>query len=319
MSTGGQPPIQKRLSERVADWLHTEGYPLEFATAAEFRKHGFHVRQGQHVRDKDSSVPREIDVLADQTHDLGGAFVRLHHVVECKYSHDKPWVVFTSVAGGISPAACVAQTIGSKAGEALLWAIAGDPAVHSLSHFAVPERPGFGGRQAFAKGQDLVYSALQSVTSLSTLVVRRYAEGHRRASQALAFAAVAFPVVVVDGELFESYLDPQTGDLVVKEANQLRLHWKGSEAWPLHATIDIVRFSALGQFAERRSKDGQALLLRLAASFKELRQSFSERKPKLFTVTNGSRGLATAPQLLIDLRHELRQGAKGRRMLSPGI
>ncbi len=55
------------LKKRVEDWLGTQGYPLEFATAAAFRQHGFDVQQGTFARDPEEGISREIDILASMT------------------------------------------------------------------------------------------------------------------------------------------------------------------------------------------------------------------------------------------------------------
>src|ERR1700687_1334235 len=100
------------LPAKVRAWLDEEGYPLEFATAATFRRHGFAVRQGMYIREKGDA--REIDVAASRNAKRNG-LRRVYHVVECKWSKDKPWVVFTG-PGGMAASACITQTISSLLG-----------------------------------------------------------------------------------------------------------------------------------------------------------------------------------------------------------
>ena len=136
-----------------------KGYPTEFKAANTCRVHGFRVHQGYHVRDKKMETPREIDVVATTDHPNREHLIRVEHVLECKWSKNKPWIVFTSPNARIASAACTAQTIGNLLGSAVIWTLAGDSSLHSLDYFYTPDRLGFGGRQAFSKGADHFYSA----------------------------------------------------------------------------------------------------------------------------------------------------------------
>ena len=108
------------LHSKVIEWLNREGYPIEFAAASIFRRYKFRVFQGYYVRDIDSDAAREIDILASKTASSRDYLVRAYHVVECKWSQDKPWVIFTSANARIGHAACVAQTMASLLGSTIL-------------------------------------------------------------------------------------------------------------------------------------------------------------------------------------------------------
>jgi len=77
--------------------------------------------------------------------------------------------------------------------------------LHSLDYFSTPDRPGFGGRQAFSKGLDQSYSAVATATDLSFLLARRDEHTAGPQYKMPRYAFLAFPVVVVDGQLFEAY------------------------------------------------------------------------------------------------------------------
>lgn len=149
------------LHSKVKEWLDQEGYSTEFTAASIFRRHEFRVHQGYYVRDDDSDAVREIDILASKTASSRDYLIRAYHVVECKWSQDKPWVVLTSANASIGHAACLAQTMGSLLGSTILWALAGDKSLHNMDLFSTPDRPGFNGRQAFSKGKDYFYSAMK--------------------------------------------------------------------------------------------------------------------------------------------------------------
>ena len=169
---GGSDETAADLRDQVLKWLGGEGYPLEFRTANTFRKNHFAVSQGMFVTDIESGKPREVDVIAHETTYRADQHLRIEYVVECKYSKDSPWVVFSSPTGMMHPAACIAHTLGTAPAEAAIWALAGDDRLQSLETFCAPPRPGFGGISTLKKKTDAFYSAIQSVVSASSAILK---------------------------------------------------------------------------------------------------------------------------------------------------
>lgn len=158
----------KTLEQKVKDWFDSEGYPLEFPVARAFEEQGFVSHQGYYVSDEQEEQAREIDVLANMDAGLDGeGFLRVSHVIECKWSRDKPWVVFTSPRSIMAESACMAQTAASSLGQAIMYCLAGEVELYPLHLFAYPERGGFSGRRAFEKqdkdGYDQFYRVVQSI------------------------------------------------------------------------------------------------------------------------------------------------------------
>lgn len=308
MSLEPEPPSDD-LKAKLTAWLDTEGYPLEFRTASAFRRAGFQVRQGEYVR-MDSEAVREVDVAAVKTAFGKEQFVRVYHVVECKWTKDKPWIVFSG-PGGISPSACVTQTFGSLLGESILWTIAGLDQLHALSLFKTPQRPGFNGRQAFSKGNDVFYNAMTSVTSLAKQVALRYDSGRRTAGTVPNSAVVTFPVIVIDGNLFEAWFDDTTNSVQLQDRKSVRLHWRGSPAWSLHATVDIVVADHLDEFARQRAEEVMALLDAMATTRDQIARCFEVRSLSPLEITKGGRGVVGLPPLLYEVTQMQRALAAG--------
>ena len=280
----------KSLNDKVREWLDTEGYPLEFRVAHAFRQHGFETSQGVYVRDPCNGVPREVDVTACLTDPSHEFLTRVYHVIECKWSQNKPWVVFTG-GRGMASAACISQTISSDLGSAILWKEAGLKSLHNLDIFATPTRSGFNGRQAFSKGKDYFYDAMRSVVALSTLEVQSYDEGARPKGIMPRNAAVAFPVIVVDGKLFEAYFDSETQEVALNESDHIRCHWRGSSDWPLHATVDIITADYVEEFALQRHEDVKVLLSEMNRSREEINDCFRSKSLDSLKLTRGPRGM----------------------------
>lgn len=158
----------KSLSANVRSWLESEGYPLEFRVARAFEERGFDSNQGHYVAHDPERPAREIDVLANKTIRLeNNGFFRISHVVECKWSRDKPWVIFTNRNSIMAESACIAQTVGSTLGEAVAYCLAGESGLYQLKIFERPERGGFSGRRVFEKqdrdAYDQFYRTIQGL------------------------------------------------------------------------------------------------------------------------------------------------------------
>lgn len=299
------------LHSKVKGWLSQEGYPTEFTAASVFRRHKFRVHQGYYVRDDASDAVREIDILAAMMAATRDYLVRAYHVVECKWSQDKPWVVFTNRDAHIGHAACVAQTIGSLLGSTILWAIAGDKSLHDMDMFSTPDRPGFNGRQAFSKGNDHFYAAMKSVTTLSSLLMQEYEHVKRPTGKLPKNAVVAFPVIVVDGQLFEAYYDPTVSDIRLESVDRIRCHWRGAPSWRLHATIDIVALGNLEDFAAKRAQETKSLLLKMEQTRNQIAECFKECSLDPLEVPRAARGVVGLPRLLHELLPEQKKLSDG--------
>lgn len=293
----------KSTQEKVAEWLSNEGYPLEFSTANVFRKNGFQVHQGYYVQDVQSETPREVDVLAQMTIHLEKSFLRTCYIVECKWSGDKPWVVFTSPQHHIAPSACVTQTIGSETGETILWSLAGDKLIQSLDTFNTPDCPGFNGRQVFSKGNDTFYCAMQSVASSANSLAKDYNRGNRTLQATLHLAIVIFPVIVIEGLLFTASYNEQTKKIDLENSEHVRIHWRGAETskFPF-TTIDLVTVSHLEEFVSKRRIETKTLLHHMKTSLEQLQECVRVKSLEPLSVISGGRGITGLPPLLVKIR-----------------
>lgn len=287
------------LNEKVEQWVNTEGYPLEFRFARAFRRAGFRVFQGYYTHDPNSGTPREIDVYASIDLSKDDLLLRVSFIIECKYIVDKPWVVFTSTAGHISPSACVAQTISSKLGDACLWYLAGDKLLKENSLFSAPHMPGFNGAQAFSKknDQDRVYSTLQDVISKTFSEAKSADASHKDETKMPRFCHVLFPVIGVDGRLFEAHYDSNSEKIKTKNVDKSRIHWRGSEKWRRHSTVDIVKVEAVECYAIEAHRSAEALLKLLDEQCQKVRVFFKTKKIIDQDTSCSGRGVIGIPAL----------------------
>lgn len=286
------------LNDKVTQWVKMEGYPLEFSTAHKFKKRKFSVEQSYFAKDIDGKA-REVDVLATANYPIGRSFLRIKHVVECKWSKDKPWVLFKDEKR-FARSALAAQLISSSAGQAIAWLAAGSDEFKNLDIFREVGFS-FSGRQAFSKGNDLFYQAVQGVVSNCLNITRSYDDYEFKPEDHL-LAVIALPVIVVDGSLFEATYASDSDELKLESITHARLRWKGNEGRQLNTIIDIVTSDYLDTFLENREKELNVLMSCFGRNLAQLIQCFQEKTEKYLVITEGARGISGRPKLLQQLK-----------------
>jgi len=285
------------INHRIKEWLLSEGYPLEFETASKFRKAGFSVSSGEYTREDKKGTPREIDVLASVRSSQDEIICDVSYIIECKYTVDKPWIFFTSDQN-FSESACIAQTIGSDLGEAALWCLVGDSDLHKLSLFSAPFKPAFNAVEAFKKNNDRVYSALQSVISLSHSISLHDNVYRTKDSNMQRYCRVCIPVIVIKGRIFEASYVSSSNDIIIHEVEKTRIHWKGAEKRIFHATVDVVNINHIDEYAETAYRDSMILLNKLKDQCANIYKCFYDRSFKDLNVVPAGRGIIGTPKLL---------------------
>jgi hypothetical protein len=223
---------------------------------------------------------------------------------------EKPWVIFTSPSNIMAPSAMIAQTISSQLGAAAIWVVAGSESLSSLSTFSAPDRGGFGGRQAFSKGNDYFYSAVQSVVANSSSYASFYDRRPRKAGEMPEACVLVFPVIVVEGTLLEAYFNEETNSVVLEAVDHIRCHWDGSSAWDFFATVDVVSLHHLDEFVSIRARELKAISDVLKPTLQEIELFRQSGSQEAINVSDGPRGFRGAPSLLQEFASLRRAGNK---------
>ena len=208
-------------TSKIRDWLEKSGYPLEMQVAKGLQKAGFGVVQSEYFEDEESSKWRETDVIGYEEHRSETCRALFSLIVECKGGKDKPWVLFTchdNYPSGLS----ISRRASSDKGDSILRVLALKDEVKSNPLFSVPDRPGYSLTVANIGGgnSDVAYNALQSVCKASLGLINRIDN--------LPFENIipfAWPVIVINAPLYESYLDDD-GEVQISEITEGLLIWK---------------------------------------------------------------------------------------------
>ena len=221
------------LESKVRSWLDEHGYPLEMEIARAMQLAEFGVVQAEYVEDADTGTARETDIIAYEESRGENCRVLSAVTVECKSQKSKPWVLFTN-PGSYPPYLSVSRRATSERGRNVLRAISNRSEVQTLLPFALPKRTAYGVTIALRDNQDLAYQALNSVAKAALGIVARLS-----AVESGNLIPIAFPIVVIEAPLFESYLD-ESGTLMVEPVETGFLIWR-NPVIDKHSLIQIYR------------------------------------------------------------------------------
>ena len=236
------------LADRIINWIKNQGYPLEMIVASTLRKAGFTTSLSDYYQDPETREYREIDITAVRwSNEHKPVIAQVCFRIECKRIKDKPWVVFVPDA---EPNVFLPLTsISSEIFRAFIFNVFKKadymPKLLKLPLFR-SDAMGYGVIQAFAKdNQDMPYKALMSAGKASVARALELDKLPRPTQQ--FFCGIVFPVIVIDGSLFEARLD-EYGDIKVQEVVSSYIYWKGMSPWLSSPLIPIISKPALDQF-----------------------------------------------------------------------
>ena len=218
--------------------------------ARTFQDAGFVVTLSDYVQDEGRGEPREIDVIANYTCSLSSIrSFDLTFVGECKYSRDKPWVVFKSSANDdISRMAEFLFRFGTRGGHDALMemsSVAGDRA----TLFRLPASLGHGVTRAFETKSDLAYTSVTKVCDGAAALVAE------REKETNAYV-VMFPVIFLQGEIFECAIDDGMA-IKLTEVDRATVLWRRPTPQSSLVPVEIVTERAIPSFAAEKFQQCQ--------------------------------------------------------------
>lgn len=221
------------LTTKVKNWVEEQGYSLEMRVAKKFQENGFTVSQFEHFVDQESHSVRPVDVVVSLAKDIGNSRIVIKLYVECKYSaKDKPWVIvvtsdkfdkysfFSRILKDQHPSNwSKIKSLQSRITARIIQALDSNL---SLDIFSI-RNPGYVVAESLTNQKDHAYEAIIQIsksveahdveaeeTYKQTLQVFDDIENDSSHSELPSdiglFFSIAIPVVVINGQLFESYL-----------------------------------------------------------------------------------------------------------------
>lgn len=252
------------LVGRVRTWLESEGYPFELRVGRVLREAQWDVFHGRHYTDPETGKLREIDIHAafgpyvGNSHGVG--MVSVHLVCECKVSVSKPWVVFTTSIGDDSERLVGRLAPGEVASRVLADATAtGRRLFRTL---CVGPRVGHALTRAFSDSKagdpSGPYSAVLGALSAASVLSAKHESAGPRGESLAQWTSIYLPIVILNGPLFEFYLDDE-GNEVLQNSDRVQVlaHRPSSETDPV--LVQIVASSGLVSFAQSMHSEAVSL------------------------------------------------------------
>jgi hypothetical protein len=150
--------------------------------------------------------------------------------------------------------------------------------------------------------QDLFYRAIQALISNSVAEATSYDTSKAQMGEVPGAGCLAFPIIVVDGNLFEAYYDFEKDDVILTEVKQIRVLWRGSTAHSrLITPVDVVTLAGVDEFARKRASEIKTLLRLVRDSIANIQQAFAHQEFSKLCIKNGPRGFTGLPPLLTEL------------------
>lgn len=259
--------------EKVIRAVEETGFPLELRTAKLFSSRGCFVANSLYFVDKDEGKGREIDlrVLINRQHKVGDRtlLVRYCLLVECKRYKKRPWVVFTNAPTAYDQLLNTLEVSGANGDN---WRPAIAQIVESVHPLFKLNRMGRGYSEIFREGnhdegEGAIYGAL--LTAVKSTV----------ATKDSSFAAGAnsicfyYPLVVLDGSLWESYLVDEKIDAEETSSAVISFFYESPNYSSRGFRVPIVTETGLPKFLEQLELSLDQISNRLFSDLSHFKES----------------------------------------------
>jgi len=193
--------------ESIESWISSQGYPLEMEVHQKFVNTNFITGLSNHYKDFETEKSREIDVTATLVSAYSKKYIfRVTLCIECKYSKDKPWVIFSGQKNNPVPY-ILSRFIQSEYTYHLIDFIEDGAAINTneilrekyIGHSIVQALKGKG-----ENPDDNAYTACMSAFKASIYIADVYS---KKKINRVMQSVLAIPMVVLDGQLFDCHLN----------------------------------------------------------------------------------------------------------------
>jgi len=224
----------EQSTEVIKEWIERQGHSLEMRVARAFKENGFTVSQYEHYVDQESQAVRQVDVVASLSREIGNSYITVQLFIECKYAKTKPWIIlltpqkldsftfFSRVLRGRHPSDWKnSLTLQERLVSRILLSLARSL---EISKFNI-ESAGYTVLEKLEQGSKQIDNAFEATVQVSKSVEahdvkneeifkntvndfetkldreKGYSEGGLK-----LLLSIAFPVIVINGQLFSSFL-----------------------------------------------------------------------------------------------------------------
>lgn len=244
--------MEQKNIEELKNKVKKSGFPTELEIGSIFVKNGWSVEHNTYFIDKDEKKGREIDLIAEflLQHEKPDHYTEFifRFVIEVKKEIAKPWVIFTTETSDFEKSIYEygSDKVYSNFDKKQLN---GSLKLHNQQ---LLNRLGRSFTEGFSQGKDKIYSSLCNTSKAFVSSI----EATREAKSTDSILTYIEPLVVINGQLFEAYLDNKF-ELEVQQAEFLQFRFNYiSENYPnrtIGYIMNIVTKNYLSNYLRIRS------------------------------------------------------------------
>ena len=251
----------------IKKWVLKNGYPFEMEVARSFKNHGFNVSQSILYKDLQTKKYREIDIIAHTNQVIDNVWYNLTYVVECKKTTDKPWVVFKN-KDLFNLQSERYRNYGSRNAQVLFSKIKKNLTSNNNLEFIFPliSNSGYNVVTAFNNSKDLAYSATTNLLNSCEYLV------DRSNSSKLKFCNMYIPIIAIEGELYESFLNIDGEIIIDKVDNSTIVNTKSFDD-NNSSLITIIASNGLNSFINKLKSNNDFFFKSFVKEMNEVSQS----------------------------------------------
>jgi hypothetical protein len=247
----------KDIKNTIRNYLSEHGYPLEMFVAKEFRKAGFEVYQSSMYIDQETGKNRELDVIAYYPRVLGEIHFNFKVIIECKYAKN-PWILFSGENKGFEDLKIDSFYCCNYAGSEMLNRLTLEDNFNEKTWFKLNLKLGYGLTEAIysTREKEKVQTTYKAITTLINSLKHERAKDNAYTQKTFD---VFVPVIVMQGKLFECYLN-ESNEVEVNEINEGQLLYKSNVYPNVFPSIEIINKDQVFILAEKLRKDFEAIV-----------------------------------------------------------
>ncbi|MDR3665594.1 MAG: hypothetical protein P4L35_02010 [Ignavibacteriaceae bacterium] len=215
------------VKKNIIEYLEREGFPFEMQVSQIFQKEGFSVNSSVYLEDVNSHKSREIDVICYKGKLVNKYVIfDIKFIVECKYSKLSPWIMFRADSDKSKAVKHDAMfRSATEIGKIALLEIENTASNKDNYLFEVPNNLFYGVRcitknknnHSEIDRSDVPYQAIMQVCNGVASSIKYLEEKFN--NNFISRLEIYFPLIIVDGPLFECYLG-ETSEIIVNEIEQ---------------------------------------------------------------------------------------------------
>lgn len=266
--------MSKDLKTKIKEDLLKSGFPLELEISRKLEDREWNVLQNEYISEEEKDQEYEIDILGIKMFekDINGTKFKLFPklIIECKKAEKHPWVFFTREKQAVDkPHRLIKQV--SNFGVNRPFRLPNHKFYYDFDYLG--NEIDFIGLNTFSwktkatsycqafrdpNKENQVYKAIRSLLRNLRIIKNKQNKSLSQGQWSEIILEIYFPIIVLDGNLFEGYLDKE--ELEINEIDYIPLVINSGENDLQRVLVQIVKKDYVEALIDNIKKDCETLI-----------------------------------------------------------